>query len=100
MSEVMDQAERVLGEVQEVRDFVSELRGYINNIDSMLNDILPVHWDGGDSLDTAAMKSGIGDVVMTVNDFQYDVNQIESHTDRLLGAIEDLEGLEEEDEDE
>ena len=96
MSEFMDQAERVLSEVHEVKDFVNELRGYINNIDSMLNDILPVHWDGGDSLDTATMKSGIEDVVNTASDFQYDVSQIENHTDRLLGAIEELEDLEEE----
>jgi hypothetical protein len=100
MSEVIDQAERVLGEVNEVKDFVNELRGYINTIDSMLDDILPVHWDGGSDLDTTAMKSGIDDVVMSANDFHYDTGQIESYTDRLLNAIEELEGLRDEEDEE
>ena len=83
----------VLSEVREVQDFVNELRGYISSIDSILSDILPDHWDRGDDLDTASMKSGIQDVIMTVEDFHYDTGQIESYTDRLLGTIEELEVL-------
>jgi hypothetical protein len=66
----------------------------------MVDAITPIHWDGGDELDTSGIESEIDDVVMTANDFIYDVNQIESYTDRILGAVEDLKELTEEVEEE
>lgn len=102
VSEVMDQEERVLEEVSELGDYIRELRGYLNELDGMVNAMTPNHWDGGDRLDQAfldSLKSEVDNVVSTANDFSYDVGQIESHTDRLLGAIEDLEGLKDEEED-
>lgn len=101
IDEVMEQEEKVLAEISEVEDFVNELQGYINEIKGMLGSMRPNHWDGGDRLDQAflgSIKSEIDDVVSTANDFSYDVGQIENHTDRLLGAIEDLEGMMDEDE--
>lgn len=102
IDEIMDQEEKVLAEISEVEDFVNELQGYINEIKGMLGNMRPNHWDGGDRLDQAfldSIKSEVSDVVSTANDFSYDVHQIEDHTDRLLGAIEDLEGMKDEDED-
>lgn len=101
VSEVIDQSERVLEEIEEVDCFISELQGYINELKSMVDNMRPVHWDGGDRLDQAfldSLKSEISDIEMTANDFSYDVGQIEDYTSRLLGAIEDLEEMEEEEE--
>jgi hypothetical protein len=93
VEKIMDQSERVLEEVSELADFVNDLRGYTDNLNKMVESMRPYHWDGGDDLDTGGMKSEIADIETTANDYIYDVRQLESHTGRLLGAIEDLEEL-------
>ena len=93
IEEIMKQSELVLEEISELAHFVKELRGYTDNISKMVESMRPYHWDGGDALDTDGMKGEIGDIEMTTNDYIYDVRQLEDHTSRLLGAIEDLEEL-------
>lgn len=99
--EINDQSELVLEEISELDHFVDELRGYANSISQMIESMRPRHWDGGDKLDTGGMKSEIADIELVTSDFIDDVRELESHTARLLGAIEELEELHEnEDEDE
>lgn len=100
VEEIMKQSELVLEEVSELAHFVDELRGYIDTISKMVESMRPYHWDGGDDLDTGGMKGELSDIEGTQSDFYYDVGQLESHIDRLRGAIEDLEELQEADEDE
>lgn len=100
VSEVMDQEERVLGEIEELASYIDELRGYINEMESMARSMLPNHWDGGDNIDVSTIQSEIMSIEMTAHDLSFDVGQIESYTDRLSGAIEDLEGLRDEEEEE
>lgn len=100
VEKIMNQSELVLEEISELAYFVNELRGYVDNLSKMVESMRPRHWDGGDKLDTEGMKSELDDIEMTQSDFYYDVGQLESHTDRLRGAIDDLEELDDEDEDE
>lgn len=102
IEDVMNQEEALLGEIDELSYFVNELQGYLNSIKSMADSITPIHWDGGDRLagEAVHMEGAISDIEMTVNDFEYDLRQVETYTDRILGAIEDLKDMTEEMEEE
>jgi hypothetical protein len=100
VSEVMDQEERVLGEIEELASYIDELRGYINEMESMARSMLPNHWDGGDNIDVSGIQSEVDNINSTAYELSFDVGQIEVHADRLLSAVEDLEGLRDEEEEE
>lgn len=98
IEEVMDQEERVLGEIEELASYIREIRGYLNEMEAMANGMLPNHWDGGDRIDVSGIQSEVDSINMTAYDLNYDVGQIETYTDRLIGAVEDLEGMRDEEE--
>lgn len=98
IDEVMEQEETVLDEIHELESEIHELGGYLNSLKSMVQALYPNHWDGGDRLDVGAIRGELENMEMTVNDFQYDVGQIEMVIDRVAGALDELEGMEIEEE--
>lgn len=96
IEEIMDQEEAVLGEVWELESAINELTGYLNSLKSLVKGLYPKHYDGGDRLDVGSMKSELSDIEMTLDDFVDDVQSVHNDIHRLEGALDELEGMEEE----
>jgi len=99
IDEVIDQEEAVIGEIEELTFAIRELGGYISSLSNMAENLVP-SWNGDQRLSEHDIEGGLSDIEMTVNDFEYDVRELDTYINRIQNALEELGAIADDIEDE